>query len=101
MKYYEAYEERYKTIHKKGHSWSSDKPTPIVLETINKLNIDKDRVVNLSIINNKGIDELKESLEDTPIHLLIKDILDKFGYEEELRKSICKWQRYGCEKQYA
>ena len=36
----------------------------------------------------KGIDELKESLEDTPIHLLIKDILDKFGYEEELKKDL-------------
>ena len=42
MKYYEAYEERYKAIHKKGHSWSSDKPTPIVLKTIGNLYLSKE-----------------------------------------------------------
>ena len=41
MKYYEAYEERYKTIHKKGFSWSSDIATPIVLETIKKYKINQ------------------------------------------------------------
>ena len=41
-KYYEAYNERYKTIHKKGFSWSSNIATPIVLETIKKLNISKE-----------------------------------------------------------
>lgn len=34
--YYEAYDERYKTAHGKGVSWSSDTATPIVLETIEK-----------------------------------------------------------------
>ena len=31
-KYYEAYEDRYKTAHEKGVSWSSSQCTPIVLE---------------------------------------------------------------------
>ncbi len=35
-KYYEAYDSRYKMIHEKGYSWSSDTPTPIVRETIEK-----------------------------------------------------------------
>ena len=35
-KYYEAYDERYKTAHERGVSWSSEKRTPIVLETENK-----------------------------------------------------------------
>ena len=35
-KYYEAYEDRYKTAHEKGVSWSSSQGTPIVLETIRK-----------------------------------------------------------------
>ena len=35
-KYYEAYDERYKTAHEKGVSWSSENRTPIVLETIEK-----------------------------------------------------------------
>lgn len=39
-KYYEAYEERYKTIHEKGFSWSSDMNTPIVMEVIHKYKID-------------------------------------------------------------
>ena len=48
MKYYEAYENRYKTIHDKGYSWSSDKPTPIVLETIKKYKINqKDNILEL------------------------------------------------------
>ncbi|MBO4573446.1 MAG: class I SAM-dependent methyltransferase [Clostridia bacterium] len=38
-KYYLAYDERYKTIHKKGYSWSSDVNTPIVIETIEKYGI--------------------------------------------------------------
>ena len=39
-KYYEAYDERYKPIHKRGVSWSSDQCTPIVMETIRNYNID-------------------------------------------------------------
>ena len=35
-KYYEAYEDRYKTAHEKGVSWSSSQCTPIVLEMIRK-----------------------------------------------------------------
>ena len=35
-KYYEAYEDRYKAIHARGVSWSSDKCTPIVLDMLNK-----------------------------------------------------------------
>ena len=35
-KYYTAYEERYKTAHAHGVSWSSDAGTPIVMETIEK-----------------------------------------------------------------
>ncbi|MGN1344316.1 MAG: class I SAM-dependent methyltransferase [Traorella sp.] len=38
-KYYTAYEERYKTAHAKGVSWSNDVSTPIVLEVINKYHI--------------------------------------------------------------
>ena len=41
-KYYHAYDERYKTIHKRGFSWSSDQRTPIVEEVVNKFNINKD-----------------------------------------------------------
>ena len=33
-KYYAAYEERYKTAHANGVSWSSDVNTPIVMEVI-------------------------------------------------------------------
>ena len=48
MKYYEAYEDRYKTIHQKGYSWSSDKPTPIVLKTIKKFDVkQKDKILEL------------------------------------------------------
>ena len=35
-KYYEAYEERYKTAHEAGIQWASNQPTPIVLQTLRK-----------------------------------------------------------------
>ena len=38
-KYYAAYEDRYKTAHQKGVSWAGDKNSPIVLEVIQKYNI--------------------------------------------------------------
>lgn len=38
-KYYTAYEERYKTAHAQGVSWSSSVSTPIVMEVIEKYNI--------------------------------------------------------------
>lgn len=39
--YYEAYDERYKTAHQNGLSWSSDQCTPIVMKTIDKYGINK------------------------------------------------------------
>lgn len=38
-KYYEAYEERYKTAHAHGVSWACDVSTPIVMEVLEKYNI--------------------------------------------------------------
>ncbi len=38
-KYYEAYEERYKTAHANGVSWENDVRTPIVLDTLKKYQI--------------------------------------------------------------
>lgn len=38
-KYYTAYEERYKTAHQNGVSWASDQSSPIVMEIIQKYNI--------------------------------------------------------------
>lgn len=42
-KYYEAYDERYRTCHQKGFSWEYMKSTPIVLEMISRLSIPKDK----------------------------------------------------------
>ncbi len=41
-KYYAAYEERYKTAHARGVSWSSAVSTPIVMEVIEKYQIHSD-----------------------------------------------------------
>lgn len=40
--YYEAYDERYKTIHEKGYSWAGDVATPIVLDVIRRHGIPKE-----------------------------------------------------------
>ncbi len=42
-KYYEAYEERYKTAHENGVCWLSGESTPIVLEMLKKYQIDPAR----------------------------------------------------------
>lgn len=42
QKYYAAYDERYKTAHAHGVSWASDVSTPIVMEVIDKYNINRD-----------------------------------------------------------
>ncbi len=41
-KYYEAYDERYKIIHEKNHTWATETPTPIVIEMLKKYDIAKD-----------------------------------------------------------
>ncbi len=41
-KYYEAYDERYKTVHAQGASWTSDACTPIVREMLEKYGIQRD-----------------------------------------------------------
>ncbi len=40
--YYEAYDDRYRTAHEKGVSWSSDQSTPIVIKIIRKYRIGHD-----------------------------------------------------------
>ena len=44
-KYYAAYDERYKTAHGQGVSWSSDVSTPIVMEVIERYRIGRDRQI--------------------------------------------------------
>ncbi|MBQ9840320.1 MAG: class I SAM-dependent methyltransferase [Erysipelotrichaceae bacterium] len=70
-KYYEAYEERYKTIHEKGYSWSSDVSSPIVMEIIRKYDITFDHSL-LEIGCGEGRDS-KVVLE-SGYHLLATDI---------------------------
>ena len=43
--YYKAYEERYKTAHEKGISWSWDVGTPIVMEVLERYQIRKDQAL--------------------------------------------------------
>ena len=38
-KYYEAYEDRYKTAHEKGVSWAQMKNTPIVMDIISRYHL--------------------------------------------------------------
>lgn len=40
-KYYEAYEERYRTVHDLGFSWENDVGTPIVMEVLDRYQIGK------------------------------------------------------------
>jgi len=44
-KYYEAYEERYKTAHEKGVSWEHMSSTPLVLDILKKYNIGRNQLL--------------------------------------------------------
>ena len=86
MKYYEAYEERYKTIHKKGYSWSSDEPTPIVLKIIKELKINKNDKI-LEIGCGEGRDA--KLLLDNGYNLLATDIsLEAIDYCRAMMSSF-------------
>ena len=43
--YYEAYDERYKTIHEKGFSWAGDVATPMVLDVMRRYGIPKETII--------------------------------------------------------
>ncbi len=70
-KYYEAYDERYKVAHSKGVSWSSDKSSPIVLDTMKKYKIHP-----LNSILEIGCGEGRDSKEllERGYHLFATDI---------------------------
>ena len=44
-KYYEAYDDRYRQVHKEGLQWFYDDPTPIVMETIREFGISSDHAI--------------------------------------------------------
>ena len=45
VKYYEAYDLRYKTVHDMGYRWSGNDRTPIVYETIEKYSISREEPI--------------------------------------------------------
>ena len=69
--YYDAYGKRYQIIHKKGHSWSSDTPTPIVLNTLQKYSVSKDSFI-LEIGCGEGRDAFR--LLDEGYNVMASDI---------------------------
>lgn len=71
LKYYEAYEERYKTAHQKGVSWAYGNSTPIVMDTILKYDLQKDRSF-LEIGCGEGRDA--KAVLDAGYNLLATDI---------------------------
>ena len=69
--YYDAYDKRYQIIHKKGYSWSSDTPTPIVLNTLQKYSVSKDSFI-LEIGCGEGRDAFR--LLDEGYNVMAADI---------------------------
>ena len=69
--YYEAYEERYKTIHEKGYSWAGDEKTPIVLDVIRRYGLSKQAPI-LEIGCGEGRDA--RAVLDEGYNLLATDI---------------------------
>lgn len=95
-KYYAAYEERYKTAHAHGVSWSSDVSTPVVMEVINKYKINQsNRLLEIGCgegrdskiilergfqltatdISNEAVEYCKKSMAEYENHFSILDCL--------------------------
>lgn len=70
-KYYEAYEERYKTAHEKGVSWAQMKDTPIVMDVIKRYNLRRSQTF-LEIGCGEGRDAA--TVLEQGFHLLATDI---------------------------
>ena len=81
-KYYEAYDERYKLIHKKGYSWSSNIPTPIVLDVIERYGINNNSSIlelgcgearDASLLLDKGYDVIASDISPEAIDYCIRN----------------------------
>ena len=81
-KYYEAYDERYRLIHKKGYSWSSNIPTPIVLDVIERYGINNNSSIlelgcgearDASLLLDKGYDVIASDISPEAIDYCIRN----------------------------
>lgn len=70
-KYYEAYEDRYKTAHEKGVSWEQMKNTPIVMDIINRYHLHPEQSL-LEIGCGEGRDS--STVLENGFHLMATDI---------------------------
>ena len=69
--YYEAYDQRYRTIHGKGYSWAGENATPIVLDVLRRFGVSKDSRI-LEIGCGEGRDA--KAVLDEGFNLLATDI---------------------------
>lgn len=70
-KYYEAYEDRYKTAHEKGVSWTQMKNTPIVMDIIKRYHLHPEQSL-LEIGCGEGRDSA--TVLENGFHLIATDI---------------------------
>lgn len=89
QKYYYAYEERYKTAHEKGVSWTNFKSTPIVMDIIKKYNLRPEQTF-LEIGCGEGRDS-KVVLENG-YHLTATDISEEAI--KYCKKILSKYERH-------
>lgn len=73
-KYYTAYEERYRTAHEQGVSWASEKSSPIVLEMLQKYNIQPEYEL-LEVGCGEGRDS--RAVLENGYHLMATDISEE------------------------
>ena len=89
-KYYEAYDKRYKQVHDKGLSWSSNNNTKIVEEIINKYHLENKNILEIGCgegrdaryLLNKNYNVLATDISQEAINYCIKnDITHKNNYK--------------------
>ena len=80
-KYYEAYDERYKQVHKEGLSWATENNTPMVEETIYKYHLEDTNMLEIGcgegrdarFLLHKGYNLLATDVSKEAIHFCISN----------------------------
>ena len=84
MKYYEAYDKRYKQVHDKGLSWTTMANTKVVEDVINKYCLENGRILEIGCgegrdskyLLNKGYNVLVTDVSIEAMMCAIKEFLD-------------------------
>ena len=103
--YYEAYDKRYKQVHSKGLSWTTNNNTKLIEQTIKKYHLEKEKMLEIGCgegrdaryLLNKNYNVLATDISKEAIHYCIKNDLshkDSYKVLDALKDNLLK-EKFG------